>query len=55
MADIRKITERVSVAPQICVEDVKEISAAGYRTIMNNRPDGESPDQTPSSVIEAGL
>ncbi len=53
MATIRKITPHVSVAPQICVEDVKEIAAAGYRTIMNNRPDGEAPDQTPSSVIEA--
>ena len=53
MADIRKITPKISVAPQICVEDVKEIAAAGYRTIMNNRPDGESPDQPPSSVIEA--
>lgn len=52
MADIRRITERVSVAPQICVEDVKDIAAQGYRTIMNNRPDGEGPGQTPSADIE---
>lgn len=53
MADIRRITPQIAVAPQICVEDVKEIAAAGFRTIMNNRPDGEAPDQTPSSLIEA--
>ena len=53
MADIRKISSRISVAPQICVEDVAQIAAEGYRTIMNNRPDGESSDQPPSAVIEA--
>ncbi len=53
MADIRKITPHVSVAPQIGVADVKEIAAQGFRTIMNNRPNGESGDQTPSALIEA--
>lgn len=53
MVDIRRITPHIAVAPQICVEDVKAIAAAGYRTIMNNRPDGEAPDQTPSAAIEA--
>lgn len=52
MADIRQITPKVAVAPQICVEDIKEIAAKGFRTIMNNRPDGKSSDQTPSAVIE---
>lgn len=53
MADIRQITPTVAVAPQICIEDVKEIADKGFRTIMNNRPDGESSDQPPSAVIEA--
>jgi uncharacterized protein (TIGR01244 family) len=53
MADIRQINSHVSVAPQISVADVKAIAAQGFKTIMNNRPDGESPEQTPSSVIEA--
>lgn len=53
MVDIRRISEKISVAPQISVADVKEIAAKGFRTIMNNRPDGESGDQTPSAVIEA--
>lgn len=53
MADIRQINPHIAVAPQICVEDVKDIAARGFKTIMNNRPDGESQDQTPSAVIEA--
>lgn len=53
MADIRRITDRVSVAPQICADDVRDIAAKGFRTLMNNRPDGEGADQTPSAVIEA--
>lgn len=48
---ITEITPDYSVAPQISPEDVAEIAAAGYRSIMCNRPDGESPDQTPVEAI----
>ncbi len=41
MADIRRITEAFAVAPQIDEEDVAEIQAAGFKTIVANRPDGE--------------
>ncbi|MBR9834421.1 MAG: TIGR01244 family phosphatase [Alphaproteobacteria bacterium] len=41
MADIRKVTDGFSVAPQIKESDVDEIAAAGFKTIMANRPDGE--------------
>lgn len=51
MADIRQINENISVAPQISPGDVAEIAARGFRTLMNNRPDGESPGQPPSSEI----
>jgi len=50
---ITRITEDYSVAPQINAEDVADIAAGGYRAIMCNRPDGESPDQTDVSVIRA--
>lgn len=43
--DIRKITETVSVSPQILPSDVAAIHAAGFRSIICNRPDGEAPDQ----------
>ena len=41
MADIRRVTDAFSVAPQISVDDVEAIAAAGYKTIVANRPDGE--------------
>lgn len=41
MADIRTVTDSFAVAPQIGPEDVDEIAAAGFRTIIANRPDGE--------------
>ncbi len=51
--DIRKISDRVSVSPQIAVEDIEAIKAAGFTTVVNNRPDGEAPDQPRNADIEA--
>ncbi|SHL49932.1 TIGR01244 family protein [Roseovarius marisflavi] len=39
--DLRKITDDFSVSPQIECEDVAAIAAAGFRSILCNRPDGE--------------
>lgn len=39
--DIRRITEDYAVSPQISPDDIPEIKAAGFRSIMCNRPDGE--------------
>ena len=50
---ITEITGAYSVAPQIAREDVREIAARGFRSIMCNRPDGESPDQTDVAEIRA--
>ena len=50
--DVKRINDNVSVSPQITPEDVKAIKAEGFVAIINNRPDGESPDQPPSAVIE---
>jgi sulfide:quinone oxidoreductase len=50
---ITEITPDYSVAPQIGVDDVAEIAARGFRAIMCNRPDGESPDQPPEAAIRA--
>lgn len=41
MADIRKVTDGFAVAPQIDEADLEEIAAAGYKTLIANRPDGE--------------
>jgi uncharacterized protein (TIGR01244 family) len=60
MADIRPVTEDFAVAPQLSPEDLKEVAARGFRLVINNRPDGEAPDQPPSTAMalaarEAGL
>lgn len=39
--EFRQITEDYSVAPQIAVDDVQQIKAAGFRSIISNRPDAE--------------
>ena len=46
---IRKITEEYSVSAQITEADVVAIKDAGFKTLMCNRPDGESAGQ-PTSV-----
>lgn len=47
----RQITEDFSVAPQITPEDIPAIAAAGFRSIMCNRPDDEEPDQPHVSAV----
>jgi len=42
----RKLTDDVSVSGQITVADVKAMKAKGFRSIINLRPDEESPDQS---------
>ena len=51
--DIRQIDDEYSVSGQISVEDLDQIKALGFKSIVCHRPDGESPDQTPFAVIEA--
>lgn len=48
---LKRINDRVSVAPQISPEDVEAIKAAGFTTIINNRPDGEAFDQPDGDTI----
>jgi uncharacterized protein (TIGR01244 family) len=45
----RRLDEQVYVAPQLVAADFDAARAAGVRTIINNRPDGEAPDQLPST------
>jgi uncharacterized protein (TIGR01244 family) len=48
-----QITPDYAVAPQITVADVATIRDRGFKSIMCNRPDGESPDQTDVETIRA--
>ncbi len=48
-----RITDGVFVAPQITAADVALAAQQGLRTIVNNRPDGESADQPDGATIAA--
>lgn len=49
----RQIVEDVYASPQISLADVELAKAMGISLIINNRPELESPDQTPGTEIEA--
>ncbi len=42
-----------AVRPQIALSEIAEIAAAGYKGIVNARPDGEEAGQPASNEIEA--
>jgi uncharacterized protein (TIGR01244 family) len=50
---LKRINDHVSVSGQILAEDGAALKNLGFTTIINNRPDGESPDQPASTEIEA--
>ena len=53
MTDFRRVTDALSVSPQIRPADVDEAARLGFRTVINNRPDGEEPGQPSGAEIAA--
>lgn len=53
--DIRPLTDSYAVSPQIAAEEAAEISAAGFKTVICNRPDGEVPAEFQASAIRAAV
>ncbi|RKT32421.1 uncharacterized protein (TIGR01244 family) [Roseovarius halotolerans] len=58
--DIRRITGDISVSPQISPGDIPAIAAAGFRSVLCNRPDDEEPGQPDYAAVaeaarDAGL
>jgi uncharacterized protein (TIGR01244 family) len=51
--EIKRINDQVSVAGQITSADVPALKEAGFTTIINNRPDAESPEQPSGGEIAA--
>lgn len=49
--DIRPLTEDYAVSPQISPEDIAQIAAAGYTTLVCNRPDAENPPELHAAPI----
>ena len=50
--ELKTINEEISVSGQILPAELTEISAAGFKSIINNRPDGESTDQPSNRELE---
>ena len=50
--NIVKLTDKLAVSAQISPEDVAQIAAAGFKVLINNRPDGE--EGTQASAAEIG-
>ena len=46
------VTAKLAVAPQPILSDFQEFRRLGFTTIVNNRPDGEDPNQLGSAAEE---
>jgi len=53
MTRFRQLDDKLLVSPQIAPEDIEQAASEGVRLVINNRPDGEAPDQPPGAAIEA--
>ena len=52
---MKQLDAQTFVAGQIEPEDVPAIAAAGVTMVVNNRPDGEEPDQPFAAEIETAV
>lgn len=50
---IISLTDSIGVAGQVQPADMPAIAEAGYKVVINNRPDGEAPDQPHSEELAA--
>ena len=53
MSEFRKVTDDLSVAPQVAASDMARAAQEGFKLVVNNRPDGEDPGQPSNAEIEA--
>ncbi len=55
MADFRKLTETLSVAPQLLAGDADQLKMQGYRSVLCNRPDYEAVEQPTYKEIAGAI
>lgn len=53
--DIRKLTDTYAVSPQITPEDAAAIRAAGFTTVICNRPDSEVPPELQADAVRRAV
>jgi len=50
--DLKKLSDELSVSPQIMPVDIDALKEAGFRSIICNRPDGEAAGQPSARELE---
>jgi uncharacterized protein (TIGR01244 family) len=53
--EYREITDSYSVSPQITPDEVAAVKAAGFRSVICNRPDNEQPGQPSAASVKAAV
>lgn len=53
--DIRPLSDRLAVSPQIDPSDAEAIRQAGYATVICNRPDAEVPPELSAEAVGAAM
>ncbi len=53
MTTTNKLTDTLFVAEQLQPEDMAELAKAGFKMVINNRPDGEGENQPSSAEMAA--
>ena len=48
-----RLTDAVSVAGQMTPDRIAQAAAEGFRAVINNRPDGEEPNQSTEAEVQA--
>lgn len=51
--DLRKISDQLSVAPQITPAELAQAKALGFKSVINNRPNGEELGQPTAEEVAA--
>ncbi len=51
--DIRSVTPRYHVSPQISPQDIPDIAAQGFTLVICNRPDAENPPELQAEHVQA--
>jgi uncharacterized protein (TIGR01244 family) len=55
MTEFREVIPDFSVAAQLSAEDIRRAAENGFKTILNNRPEGEEPDQPSDAQMKAAV
>lgn len=52
---INRLTDNISVSPQLLPAEMPAVAQAGFKTVINNRPDGEEPGQPAIADIKTAV